>query len=274
MGMEYSVSGSDPGRTLELLVENIENNPKLKSLATYEDQDLKIGIHFFGNPKVGTPLMQINPRVALDLPQRMLSYTDGSNGSILVYNSGDYLAKAYGLKGAESIDMINKALSGINASVTGDEVRSTKGANFGTNKGVGRISSNKNFRESYQLVLEGISQNGYKAFKEIDHGENARNNGFELPNTRLLMVEDPELSQLVDKTDHSLFLDVYPLKFLVWDDGNGKITVSFHRLEFHFARRKLNTNSRGFIELKRMQSGILEGVKKGRDALPSKDLPS
>ena len=274
MGIDYSESTKTPSETLKLLADVIEKNPNLNSLGQFENQDLKIGLVFFGNPKIGSPLMKENQRVGIDLPQRMLSYTNGKGGSYLAYNSAEYLGNAYGLTGNESLKKIEKALPALNVMVTNGELKTTKGAGFGDHKGIRKMASNKSFRETYQLILEEVSNNGYEIVLEVDHGENARKNGIDLRNTRLIVIEDPELSPMVDETNHTLFLDLWPLKFLVWEDEKGKVWVDYHNINFHFERRKLKTNSRPVIELKRMQTAILSGVKKGRDALPSQDLPS
>ena len=51
----------------------------------------------FGNPKGGTPLMLAAPRIAIDLPMKILVRED-ANGKVLVsYNSVAYLAARHGL---------------------------------------------------------------------------------------------------------------------------------------------------------------------------------
>ena len=50
----------------------------------------------FGNPKLGTPLMQENRRIALDLPQKMLVWRDGETTKV-GYLEPDVLATRYGL---------------------------------------------------------------------------------------------------------------------------------------------------------------------------------
>lgn len=46
----------------------------------------------FGNPKLGTPLMQSGQSVAIDLPQKALAYEDASGTVYLAYNDPGYLA--------------------------------------------------------------------------------------------------------------------------------------------------------------------------------------
>ena len=66
----------------------------------------------FGNPKFGTPLMQCNQSVAIDLPQKALIWQDDKEQVWLTYNDPDYLAQRHGLdQCAEVIKKVAKALS-------------------------------------------------------------------------------------------------------------------------------------------------------------------
>ena len=72
----------------------------------------------FGNPKVGTPLMQCAPKVAIDLPQKFLIWTDNNDQVWLAYNDPAYLAERHNIKGCEAVlEKISKALMGISKSV-------------------------------------------------------------------------------------------------------------------------------------------------------------
>ena len=53
----------------------------------------------FGNPNVGTPLMQSERTVAIDLPQKMLIYEDEAGDVYAAYNDPQYLAQRHGLNG-------------------------------------------------------------------------------------------------------------------------------------------------------------------------------
>lgn len=54
----------------------------------------------FGNPKVGTPLMQCQGSAALDLPQKMVIRKDGDVTRI-EWNDPAYLAERHGLQGCD-----------------------------------------------------------------------------------------------------------------------------------------------------------------------------
>jgi uncharacterized protein (DUF302 family) len=65
----------------------------------------------FGNPKVGTPLMQCRQSVALDLPQKALIWQDAEGQVWLSYNDPDYLVERHGIEGCgEVIKKVKGAL--------------------------------------------------------------------------------------------------------------------------------------------------------------------
>ena len=73
----------------------------------------------FGNPKVGTPLMQCNQSVAIDLPQKALIWQDGKGQVWLSYNDPNYLEQRHGLSGcAEVIKKVEKVLSNFAKAAT------------------------------------------------------------------------------------------------------------------------------------------------------------
>ena len=56
----------------------------------------------FGNPKLGTPLMQSNPKVGLDLPMKVLVWQDASGQVWLTYAKPERLKADYGLQGQDT----------------------------------------------------------------------------------------------------------------------------------------------------------------------------
>jgi uncharacterized protein (DUF302 family) len=55
----------------------------------------------FGNPKVGTPLMQCQQTAAIDLPQKALIWEDEAGEVWLAYNDPEYMAERHGLEGCD-----------------------------------------------------------------------------------------------------------------------------------------------------------------------------
>lgn len=68
----------------------------------------------FGNPKVGSPLMKCEQRVAIDLPQKALVWKDEDDQVWISYNDPGYLVKRHDVEGCELVVVkVKKALAGI-----------------------------------------------------------------------------------------------------------------------------------------------------------------
>ena len=57
----------------------------------------------FGNPKVGTPLMKCSRTAAIDLPQKMLIWTDKDGQTWVAYNDPAYMAKRHDVSGCDEV---------------------------------------------------------------------------------------------------------------------------------------------------------------------------
>ena len=53
----------------------------------------------FGNPKMGTPLMQCSQSLGIDLPQKMLIYENNASKVIVTYNDPAYLMERHQVPG-------------------------------------------------------------------------------------------------------------------------------------------------------------------------------
>ena len=73
----------------------------------------------FGNPRVGTPLMQCNQSVGVDLPQKALIWQDEEGQVWLSYNDPNYLAGRHGLTDCTAvIKKVEKALGNFARAAT------------------------------------------------------------------------------------------------------------------------------------------------------------
>lgn len=63
----------------------------------------------FGNAKAGTPLMQAEPTIGIDLPLKVLVYEDAAGKVWLSYNEPRWLGQRHGLHG--SADRIVEAMA-------------------------------------------------------------------------------------------------------------------------------------------------------------------
>jgi uncharacterized protein (DUF302 family) len=74
----------------------------------------------FGNAKAGTPLMQADQAIGIDLPLKALVYQDASGKVWLAYNDPSWLASRHGLGGsvAPNVTAMAAALKAVVAKAT------------------------------------------------------------------------------------------------------------------------------------------------------------
>ena len=63
----------------------------------------------FGNPKMGTLLMQCNPSMGLDLPLRILFSTDYEGKTTITYTNPEYWTLKHNIKDKKCLGIIKKA---------------------------------------------------------------------------------------------------------------------------------------------------------------------
>ncbi len=87
----------------------------------HSDAAQKVGVELrktqliiFGNPKVGSPLMQCQQSVAIDLPQKAIIWEDDKSKVWISYNDPRYLGERHNIIGCDGvITKVEKALAGI-----------------------------------------------------------------------------------------------------------------------------------------------------------------
>lgn len=124
-GLVSVPSNADAATTFARLRAAVQANPALKIVAELDHaaNAARVGMELpptrlliFGNPALGTPLMRAAQTTAIDLPQKMLVYTDASGRTFVVYNDPAFLARRHGAKGVDdSVGKIGTALGRLAA---------------------------------------------------------------------------------------------------------------------------------------------------------------
>lgn len=186
----------------------------------------------FSNPELETVLIQKNPLIALDLPLRVLAYESAPGGeSRVIFNNFDYLRSRYQLNGLNMIGAdlqksMDQALEGIDqeqiASFANDQMQPD---------GIITLASPFDFSETLERVRAGIeSQDDTVGFGEIDFKAQALELGIiQAPSTMILFGGPAPGAKAMAKAP-TLGLDGFCQKFLVWEDGNGQVNLSFNDL--------------------------------------------
>jgi len=72
-----------------------------------------------------------------------------------------------------------------------------------------------------------IEDRGFMLFRVIDHSGTAERAGVEMPESKLVLFGKPAVGASVMVAAPPAGLD-FPLKVLVWEDGNGAVSVSYN----------------------------------------------
>lgn len=119
---DYSVE--ETANRLENILQ--ENDITIFEIVDHQQGAIKVGMKLrptilivFGNPKLGTPIMQCSQTAAIDLPQKILIW-ERSNGSVhLSYNDPAFLKKRHQITGCdEMLNKISDALENIAGKAT------------------------------------------------------------------------------------------------------------------------------------------------------------
>ena len=126
--LRTETSDSDFTTTLDRLRSAIQASPanialELDHSANANNNGFDLGpttLLVFGNPNLGTPLMQADPSVGIDLPLKMLVWEDDDGTVLVTTNAPCFLESRHGLEGVDpQINAAQNAISNfLNAATT------------------------------------------------------------------------------------------------------------------------------------------------------------
>src|ERR1700680_2872785 len=94
-------------------------------------------------------------------------------------------------------------------------------------KGIIDRPSHRSVDQTVERLKNILHSRGLTLFALIDHSEEAERVGMKMPPTKLLVFGSPKAGTPLMLASASVAIDL-PLKILVWDDGHGKVWVSYN----------------------------------------------
>ena len=101
--------------------------------------------------------------------------------------------------------------------------------------GLTRIASRYSLDDTMRTLQEVFSEKGLQVFAVIDHSGEAEKVGLEMPPTKVLIFGSPKAGTPLMLAAPSLAIDL-PLKALVAEDAEGKVSVTYNDPEYLRAR--------------------------------------
>ena len=97
--------------------------------------------------------------------------------------------------------------------------------------GIVDLPSNHSVDETVEKLRGILAAKGVTLFALVDHSGEAEKAGLKMPPTKLLIFGSPKAGTPVMLATPSIAIDL-PLKILVWQDGAGKVWVSYNSPEY------------------------------------------
>ena len=97
--------------------------------------------------------------------------------------------------------------------------------------GMERVASSHDFAATVEKLESILKAKGLLIFAKIDFSGDAKRAGLEMPPTQMLIFGSPKAGSPVMLAAPSAALDL-PLKVLIAQDGDGKVSLSFNAPEY------------------------------------------
>ncbi len=271
-GMRIVESQRTLDETWDALIATLDGNPNIGIVATLDHaaNAEAIGLElrptrevFFGNPALGTPIMQASQTAGIDLPQKILVWEDRRGRVLLGYNEPAYVARRHDAGDAATLDSVAGALANIASAATGTEPsdhdehrrhhrrchRSTWARHhgwFGRTDGLVSVESAHDVDTTFERLVAAIEAAPPNILFTLEHDQNAARAGLELAPTKLIVFGNPALGTPLMQRRQSVGIDL-PQKFLVIEDRDGTARIVYND-PFFVSRRHRVGGERGTLD--------------------------
>ena len=263
-GMNYVLSDRSFTETYDILRTALDENPNITIVAEVDHQsnassiDLDLNptrVILFGNPALGTSLMQENQQAGIDLPNKMLVYQNSDDDVFIGYNNTDFLARRHSVGEAETLPMIAQALANLSGNA-GDAEVVENGDSVQENEGIVNTVSEQLFTETYDKLLQIITDNpNLNVVATLDHAANAQTVNEQLLPTRLIVFGNPNLGTPLMQSAQTTGIDL-PQKMLVYQNADSEVIISYNNPQYLASRHGITGNE----DLLVMIQGALQGL--------------
>jgi len=107
-----------------------------------------------------------------------------------------------------------------------------------TSSGIIDVPSNHAVEQTVERLKNILQSKGVTLFALVDHSGEAEKVGMKMRPTKLLIFGSPRAGTPLMLAAPRVAIDL-PLKILVWEDGNGKVWVSYNSPEYLKERHSL-----------------------------------
>jgi len=234
--------------TTSRLTDSLENNANINLLGVVDHSagadsvDMELAptrVVFFGNPALGSPLMQRSRSVGIDLPQKLLVWEHEDGTTYVGYNTTPYLGARHALPAdTDQLQTINGALASFASSVTSSPeayraelvaVGNSAGVPGSITQGAGleSVTSGEDFDTTVSNLEAVLEDRGFRVPFVVEHSSAAAANDLELGPTTLFIFGNPNVGTPLMQLERRIAVDL-PQKMLVWEDDEGTVRIAYN----------------------------------------------
>jgi len=234
-----SVAATTIVQKVDVVVEQLEGEiTSFNTITTLDHHRMaaEVGVYtppsiatIFSDSKINNAIIQENQLAGLDLPFKVLCFTESDTTSVKVaYTSSEFIQKRHNLEASLLADYKSK-MSKIVASFPKEMISMTDDANVGEGFGIVNIQSDFDFENTVKnLRAIVMSQGDTKWFADIDYQKDASISGITIRPTILLLFGGPAPGGKAMMTSPKIGLDAFCQKLLVYEKSNGEVWVAYN----------------------------------------------
>lgn len=183
----------------------------------------------FSDKKVNTAIIQENQLTGLDLPFKILSFTEADTTEVkLAYTSSVFIQKRHNLD-ASLLMEYKSNMTKILASFSKEMISKTDISTVNEGFGIVSIKSDFDYTTTVQNLRDIVlSQGDTKWFADIDYQKEAASLDVEIRPTTLLLFGGPAPGGKAMVSTPKIGLDAFCQKLLVYENEDGEVWVAYN----------------------------------------------
>jgi uncharacterized protein (DUF302 family) len=188
-------------------------------------------VSLFSRPKVNSELIRINPLIGLDLPYKVLCYSEPDTTNVSIsYTASTFIQQRHGIT-EDDMKAYKKDMEKVIGNFPKSQVKKTTLEKVDINYGIIILNSDFDFETTIQKLKNIVeSQSDTKWFGEIDFQKDALKLNIEIDKSTLLLFGGPAPGGQAMFDSPRLGLDAFCQKLLVFENENNKVLVAFNNI--------------------------------------------
>lgn len=224
---------------VDVVVEQLEGEiVSFKTITTLDHHRMaaEVGVYtppsiatIFSDANINNAIIQENQLAGLDLPFKVLCYTESDTASVKVaYTSSEFIQKRHNLEASLLLDYKSN-MHKIVASFPKEMISMTDEANVVEGFGIVHIQSDFDFENTVKNLRDIVmSQGDTKWFADLDYQKEAAIMDVAIRPTILLLFGGPAPGGKAMMTSPKIGLDAFCQKLLVYEKSNGEVWVAYN----------------------------------------------